>query len=198
MNDKIKNIIKAAAVPSGITAIMLTLMFFPAFSAALELRLDRVFYLPSWLTCHLVHYSWRHFAFDAAVFQILGTVVVLQGGMRRLLAVCAAALLAVPLAVPLLSPELTAYRGVSGIDTALVAAAAVHLLKDRVLPVRMAAVAVLAGILLKSCFEYQSGLCLFAGVDIFEPVASAHVAGMLSGGAATAAAIIKLKTKVLQ
>ncbi|MDD2478412.1 MAG: rhomboid family intramembrane serine protease [Victivallaceae bacterium] len=189
---------KAGVIPAILTLLMAVLMLFPELSGMLELRLDQPLRLPGCLTGHLVHYSWRHFALDATVFLALGTVAVMHGGVKRFLAICVTAMLTVSLALPLLSPELTAYRGISGVDTALVAAAAVYLLKDRVITVRFVALATLLGILLKSLFEYRSGISLFAGNDLFEPVASAHIIGMLCGSVVAVVAIFKTQTEVLQ
>lgn len=198
MNAKLRQVARAGLVPALLTLLMAVLMLFPELSGTLELRLDQRLNPLGCLTGHLVHYSWRHFAFDATVFLALGTVAVMHGGVKRLFWVCAVAMLTVSLALPLLSPELTAYRGVSGVDTALVAAAAVYLLKDHVITVRFAALAALVGILLKSLLEYRNGVSLFAGSEIFEPVASAHIIGMLCGGIVAAVAMFKSKIEVLQ
>ena len=78
------------------------------------------------ITCHLVHFGLEHFAWDAAVFVLLA-VLCWRLGWKRCLASLAAATLAIPAVLWILQPELPSYRGLSGLDSALYATAAVAL-----------------------------------------------------------------------
>jgi|GEM_PF-314597 len=76
------------------------------------------------VTGHLAHVSFEHFAWDVAAFVVAGIVCARLAPSLAWKTIAASAA-AVPAALWALSPELELYRGLSGIDSALFAAAAV-------------------------------------------------------------------------
>jgi hypothetical protein len=96
--------------------------------------------------------------------------------------------LLIPAAVWLACPELETYRGLSGVDSALLTLLAVGLLRDGLRPggrraVAAASAAVLLGFGAKLLYELASGAALFvdAGAAGFVPVPVAHAAGAAVG-----------------
>lgn len=137
------------------------------------------------LTGHLVHGSTSHLLWDVATFTIVGAWLerrIESGGLARLLLLLALAISAVMLVA--LPPGLSAYRGLSGIDSGLFVFAALLMARGsrgaaRWLPLTM--IAAFAG---KAAFEYATGSTLFASTaGGMVPVPLAH----LVGGAAAVA-----------
>lgn len=163
-------------LPAVLTLFMALLCAMPGVSTTLELHPHAPeFY--TLLTGHFVHYTWRHFFYDGAVFLVLGTIV----GTRNLITLTGITTIAVSLLLPVVAPEFTVYRGISAADTALVAFAACNLARDANRFRRIAARLVLAGILLKSGYETVTGECFFVSNEGFAPVAAAHLIGALCG-----------------
>lgn len=174
------NILKDLWLPGVITALMAVLMIFPEVSALFELRPGSS-PLYTWLTCHLVHYTWKHFLYDAAVFMALGLVVIRQYGIKWFAGLCLGSGIIIAMILPFAAPQFTAYRGISGIDTALVAVAAMFLLNDRNLFWRIAAGITLAGIIAKFGYETIMGAGVFVTEESFAPVGAAHLTGLICG-----------------
>lgn len=173
--------IKAAWLPTLITLGMAALAAMPGLSAALELRLDAPSPLFTLLTGHFVHHSWRHFLYDAAVFVALGSVAARQHGARAVLWTTLGTALAVSLLLPVVAPQFASYRGISAVDTALVAWVAWDLCRDTSRLLRVAAMGTLAGIMLKSGYEMVFARNLFVTDTGFAPVAAAHLVGAVCG-----------------
>jgi len=138
------------------------------------------------VTCHLAHFGLEHFAWDAAVFVLLA-VLCWRLGWKRCLASLAAATLAIPAVLWILQPELPSYRGLSGLDSALYATAAValgrRLWADGRHAWAAAAIGSLAALFAKVAYELATGQALFvdaAGMG-FVPVPLAHATGGLAG-----------------
>ena len=156
------------------TAALLTLLAVAATlldGSLLELRRGGELY--RLVTCHFTHWSYEQLAWDALVFLVLGMAC-----ERRNRAAFHATLLAsavvIPIAVLLFAPNVTAYRGLSGIDSALFALLlTLELRRSRL--VALCAVAFAA----KIAFEMTTGATVFvsdmgAGI-VAVPVA--HAAG---------------------
>gem|GEM_PF-6556031 len=159
------------------TASLLTLLAVAAAlldGSLLELRRGGELY--RFLTCHFTHWTYEQLAWDALVFLVLGMAC-----ERRNRAAFHATLLAsaivIPIAVLLFAPNVTAYRGLSGIDSALFALLlTLELRRSRM--VALCAVAFAA----KIVFEMTTGSTVFvsdlgAGV-VAVPIA--HLAGALA------------------
>lgn len=137
-------------------------------------------------TGHLAHYSLSHLGWDVLTFFVLASFVE-QRGRAMLKSILTLSALAIPAAVALVHPDMPAYRGLSGIDSALFTASMALLLasarRDRD---TFRAVASLAGLMLfaaKLLYEVIAGQTLFVNAESsgFVPVPSAHLAGGLCG-----------------
>jgi rhomboid family GlyGly-CTERM serine protease len=138
------------------------------------------------LTGHFVHWSHEHLVWDACTFLALGAACELRS-RERLLVCLAASVVAIPVVVWLLLPELERYAGLSGIDSALFGLLGAGLVREQWERGNSAALAV-AGVLclaflLKTGFEMSSGGTVFVG-DLAPGIVSvplAHLAGALAG-----------------
>jgi rhomboid family GlyGly-CTERM serine protease len=138
------------------------------------------------LTGHFTHWSAEQLLWDAAVFGALGLWCERTLGKRFLLVLLVAAP-AIAAAVWLGSPEISLYRGLSGLDSALFALAAVTLAREASREKRWlffaAAAVFLAGFCGKTAFEAHTMSTLF--VDSaragFRPLPLAHAAGAAAG-----------------
>ena len=161
-------------VPLLIAAVAICASLFPSFGALLELRPEAALTQP-WrlLTGHLAHWNERHLLWDLLVFLALAPLL----PPRRLLLLLPAAALLISAGVLLFHPELAAYRGLSGLDSALFAALALDLAR-RPLPLDRALGALaLALFAAKIVFELASGAALFAA-GTFVPLPLAHLLGL--------------------
>jgi rhomboid family GlyGly-CTERM serine protease len=138
------------------------------------------------LTCHLTHCNWEHLFWDAAMFALLGTLC--ERRDRTGWGVCClVSALAISCLVWVVQPEILAYRGLSGVDTALFVLLAIDVsarrwaARDWMSLVIIAAL--LIGLIAKTAYEAVTGGTLFvdhaqAG---FVAVPLAHLAGAATG-----------------
>ncbi len=130
----------------------------------------------------LVHLNFGHFAWDAAAFLLLGTIVEMEGRPRYAALLIAAAF--VPGLVFLATnPHSAGIQGSSGLDSALFAfIGAALLLKHEARPAaRMTGALLLAAITAKAAFEFFTGATLFAPVAGTASPALFHAASILTG-----------------
>lgn len=143
-------------------------------------------------TGHFTHFGFEHLSYDLGTFVAVGALCERRAptATRWLLALGAPALSWATLAA---SPQLESYRGLSGIDSMLFAAAGLSLiLSGGALARRMGAVA-LAAFAAKTGFELAFGQPLFVNSNAnFVVVPAAHGIGALLGAAP---AIWSLRTK---
>ncbi len=137
-----------------------------------------------WLTAHLAHFDANHLMWDLAVFAVLGAWI--ESGSRRLLStILVASAAAISAAVWFGMPELSSYRGLSGIDSALAAAVAVGLYRSAKSPSeRWLPLGLLAALAVKIAWEFSTGGTLFVTADTYVGVPLAHLVGALVGGMA--------------
>jgi rhomboid family GlyGly-CTERM serine protease len=148
------------------------------------------------LTCQWTHWSLDHLLWDAAVFAALGAVCE-RRDRRGFLATVLVAAVGVPVAVYLSRPELLAFRGLSGIDSALVGLVLADLTagyvrrKDR----RGVATTVFISFLFlaKTGDELVTGNALFVDATAagFVAVPEAHLVGFAIGIAVTLTSILR-------
>ena len=137
------------------------------------------------MSCHLTHWSFDQLFWDVLAFGVLGYLCE-QTGRLRLLAMLLLSSFAVSASVLLLHPELTSYRGLSGVDSALFAYLACYIAEsgyrnsDRTwLLGGVAAWLVFVG---KVAFELCTGQTLFVeAAGDFQSLPISHVAGALAG-----------------
>ena len=140
------------------------------------------------LTCQLTHWSWEHLFWDAAALLFLGWVLEREA-LRSMLICLGLSAILIPAVVHFGLPELTTYRGLSGIDSAVFVLLAVTLFRtcqadgDRLWT--WACVATLTGFTAKVGFEFLSGGTLFVDAQAARmlPVPLVHVVGGVLGAA---------------
>jgi len=150
----------------------------------LELRPDAS--LLRVLTCHFTHWSFEQLAWDALAFTALG-VACARRNARATHATLLASLLLIPVAVFALAPEVGAYRGLSGLASALFALLLALERRRLTWPVVTFAILFAA----KLAFEAITGGAVFANDmgDNVVAVPVAHLAGALLGVIAGVAVI---------
>ena len=125
-------------------------------------------------TCHFTHFTYEQLAWDALVFLLLAIACERRnrGAFRATLL---ASVIVVPIAVLAFS-NVTTYRGLSGIDSALFGL----LLVSEWRRSRLAAFCAVA-FAAKMIFEISTGATVFVHSDSFIAVPVAHIAGALVG-----------------
>lgn len=137
--------------------------------------------------CHLIHWSAEHFFWDIGMFVLLAGFCE-RWWPRACYLTLAVSAIAIPLAVAIGHPEITSYRGLSGLDTGLFALLATRLLigslaaRDRVGGFLFAGM--LAALAAKVAMEFQTGDLWFVTPADFTPLPLAHLIGGLIGVAA--------------
>jgi rhomboid family GlyGly-CTERM serine protease len=137
------------------------------------------------LTCHFTHWSPDHLFWSAGTFAAL-SFVAYRTAPRLGLACVAASALTVGLTISC-GTQLTHYRGLSGIDSALFALLATLFLFDnlaaRQMPRALASAALLLALAAKLAYECLTHSALFVRPDPagVTPVPLAHAAGALTG-----------------
>ena len=135
-------------------------------------------------TSHFAHFSAKHFYYDWIVFVALGLTCETRWPSRTRWALALAAV-CIPLVVAFHATLLDSYRGLSGLDSALITLLAFGLrfepgfegLRWRVLPWL-----VCAGMGAKVFFEIQTQGTVFVRESVlFVPVPGAHLVGALVG-----------------
>jgi rhomboid family GlyGly-CTERM serine protease len=140
--------------------------------------------VPRLLTCHALHWSASHLVWDLAVFCVLGALCELRH-RRRFVATLVTSAVLIPLGIALLHPEITRYRGLSGIDSALFGLLAAdvgrqrHREGDRTGTLVMGLF--LLGLAGKIGLECLRGDNLFVADSSFVPLPWAHALGGLVG-----------------
>jgi rhomboid family GlyGly-CTERM serine protease len=126
-------------------------------------------------TCHFTHFTYEQLAWDAIVFLILGFACTRRNG-GAFQATLLASIVVVPIAVLLFAPNVTTYRGLSGLDSALFALLLTTESRRSGLVAFCA-----AGFAMKLIFEMTTGATVFVSGAAFAPVPVAHVAGAVIG-----------------
>lgn len=145
--------------------------------------------LPALVSCHLAHWSTQHLFWDVLMFFVLGWHLEKSIAKPYYFTLIASSLL-IPLGVLVMQPEITSYRGLSGIDTALFALLCTSKLASGYREGSQRSIALFLFLLLamwsKLLFEFSTGGVMFVRNDNFTPVPAAHlcgaVIGMLVGG----------------
>ena len=138
-------------------------------------------------TCHLTHWNAEHLQWDLLMFVVLGAAY----ASCEIRARCGGAW---PMAASVVTglvwcffPEMPAYRGLSGIDTALFTLLAVELVRDARRDgnraIALAAGGLLAGFAAKTLYEAATGQTFFVDQDAagFAPLVWDHLAAAIVG-----------------
>lgn len=172
----------------GVFLLAVALAFSPTMSQALQFDRAAVADGQLWraFTGHLTHWNLDHFFWDAVVFAVLGVMCEWRHRGRYLVCLIISAIL-IPLFVSICLPELTIYRGLSGLDTALFTMLACYMLAERWAAREwvwvLTTASLLLGLGLKVVFEVVTGATLFvdAVAANFQPIPLAHVVGACVG-----------------
>lgn len=175
------------AVSLMVSACVVALFALPGMAGVCEWQRSAVLSGEWWrfLSGHLTHTSGVNLAWNLAAFLGLGAICEFQD-RRRFVLTTLLAVAAVPLAVLIATPEMSAYRGLSGIASALFGLLLVTVLRRAREQGRRELVWILwlAGLLFlgKIVYEVCVGQALFA-VDSsgFVPLPVAHLAGAAAG-----------------
>jgi rhomboid family GlyGly-CTERM serine protease len=137
-------------------------------------------------TSHFVHWSGNHLFWDTLALGVLGLLCERDRLLPFLACVAISAVL-IPLMLCFAAPQMTTYRGLSGIDSALFALLAVRtgrqsLFEQDWLKLGLACI-VAAGFATKVGFEFLTGATLFvdSAAAGMTPAPLAHVVGSLVG-----------------
>ena len=130
------------------------------------------------LTCHFTHWSYEQLAWDALAFIALA-IACHRRDRRAFRATLLAGIVLIPLAILVFAPEVTAYRGLSGLASAMFALLLTLERQRMRWPVVLCAI----GFGAKIAFETITGGTVFVG-GMGENVVSvpvAHLAGAIIG-----------------
>ena len=134
-----------------------------------------------WITGHMVHWTDDNLTLDVLMFVVLGLLVEATRRERLLPCVVLSAA-AISTANWLCLSEMTYYRGLSGIDSALFVFVAIEIMRtsrrENTLFREVLGGGALAVFVAKSLYEVFTGDALFVHeTTVFSPVPLAHVAG---------------------
>ena len=136
------------------------------------------------LTSHLVHHNLEHLFWDLLVFVGIGAALERRSPILFGATFIVSAVAIPPLAL-LSQPLALTYRGLSGIDTALFAAFAMHSLIRAWLDRKYLVSSIFGGLLLsmigKCQFEIVTGNTLFVSSTQFVTLVAAHLVGATVG-----------------
>ncbi len=137
------------------------------------------------LSGHLAHWNGEHLFWDLATFTALGLGCerIARG---RYFACLLLSAVAIPASIVWLQPQISVYRGLSGIDTAIFSLLAAVLLRQMIAERQWQWVAgiaaLLAGLMAKTGFELVTGSTLFVdSATAFVPLPLAHIIGAAVG-----------------
>jgi rhomboid family GlyGly-CTERM serine protease len=160
----------------------------PSLGALLQFDRAEIFAGEIWrlATCYLTHWNADHLRWDLLMFVGLGAVCEMRSPWRMRVCVATAAATVSGL-VYLVFPDVQAYRGLSGIDTALFTLLAIDLMREawnrQNYVLGLTALGLFVGLGLKTAFEAATGHTYFVDVQTagFVPLVWDHVAAGVVG-----------------
>lgn len=175
-------------ITTMIPAASVALALCPSASSLLEFNRVAVATGDWWrvLTGHLPHFGLEHLIWDAGVFAVLGIICERRSRTATLSCVGISALL-IPAAICLMMPEISTYRGLSGIATALFAMLGMMMFVDSCRQGDHSRTAItallLTGMVAKIAWEFHSGSAVFVvpSAHSFVAVPLAHLVGAAIG-----------------
>lgn len=133
---------------------------------------------------HWTHFDTSHLFWDLLMFVVLSAACEFRFG-RGYWAVIAVSLPIITGLIGWTRPEITHYRGLSGIDTGLFVWVAVDFVRTswtrRQRGFSLAGVAAIAALIGKLIFEANTGQTLFVDSTTFDPLVESHLAGVAVG-----------------
>jgi rhomboid family GlyGly-CTERM serine protease len=140
------------------------------------------------VTGHFTHWNADHLFWDVLAFAVLGCMCEYRSRSVWLACLAGSALL-IPLTLVIVRPEISLYRGLSGIDSALFVMAVIFRIQDACLNGDRPTVTLLAitglGFGFKLAYEVTTGTTLFVDSHAagFVPLVESHIAGAIAGTA---------------
>ncbi len=181
-----KNILLQNPITAIVATVTLFLFLIPEAEALIEFPAQQNSLLTLYQTaaCHLLHWSPEHLFWDLGMFVVIGGLCERMCRTNFVWTLAASAILIPPL-VAVFHPELTVYRGLSGIDTALFGLAASTLVIQKLRQRDGLSALIFSGLIVamigKIGYELVVGQTLFVDDGSFLPVPLAHVVGASVG-----------------
>lgn len=136
------------------------------------------------LTCHWTHWSGEHLVWDVVMFAVV-TGLCERSSRRTTLITLGSSALAIPVVLWQFQPGLYAYRGLSGLDSAVFLLAIVQMMGRELSRRQWGRVVLLSGFVaafaLKVAYECCFSATVFVQTNDFTPVPLAHAAGAVVG-----------------
>ncbi|HWN97080.1 MAG TPA: rhombosortase [Methylomirabilota bacterium] len=183
--------------------VALALWSSPTLSQWCEWDRTQPWQLWRWLTAHFCHWSVEHLAWDLVVFAVLGAICERHDRAQFLISLAVAAV-AITLATCLFLPNLTSYRGLSGLDSTLFGWLAAKLFADAISKrdgkLAVVTAAFTCAFIVKLAFEWTSASTVFVSNTRgdFVPVPLAHAVGAVVGIAVNAISRTRCARRLLQ
>lgn len=158
----------------------------PSLASALELNFESVADGRWWqlITGHFTHYDGNHLFWDLLMFVGLGFACEQRHGKWFAPAILVT-MLAIAAGIRLFCPDITTYRGLSGLDTGLFVWFVADQCRDRIKEADYKAMLLWLvpslGLLGKMVFEAVTGQTLFVDSSGFVPLVESHLAGAVAG-----------------
>ena len=206
MNNNYKNCITGylANIPFLITFFAIIIFYCPELNNFLQYNITAINNYELWrlITGHFTHWNFEHLFWDLLMFAIFGKLVYKNNPKAFMFIIIFTPLLT-SVATIILNPSMHFYRGLSGIDTALFAYAAIAINqayrrkyremltikptcgikrnKYKWQLIEAIPIGMLILLILKTCFELYTGTNLFVSSKTFSPAPLAHLAGLFTG-----------------
>ena len=181
-----KQIVRSFPCTVSVALMAIGLLVIPTDFAWLETNFESIGAGQWWRiwTGHLLHFDSNHLIWDLLMFVVLGTAC--ERGRSRTFAVALMVLGAlITASLAIYCPEITVYRGLSGIDTGLFVWLVVeqiqHSFSDRRRSKAFLWCLALLGLAGKLTFEATTGQTLFVDSNGFQPLVESHLAGLVGG-----------------
>ena len=177
-------------IPITLTIATATLMVFliPGLEGVLDYQTNApaLHQLLQIFTCHTAHWSFDHLLWDLVMFVTMGVICERRNSTQFAIVLILSAI-AIPLFVSSFSLEVSSYRGLSGLDTALFGLAVLYLVRSAIQEQNWPGVGMYGflffGMMGKIAYEYFVGGTLFVNSDGFTAVPLAHLVGAVIGTA---------------
>jgi len=173
------------AVVLAVAAVVISalIQLVPALARLAELDRGAVAAGQWWrvLSCHLAHWGWPHWAGD--ISALVGLWWLAENRIRWVLPMCLAAALAVSVTVLLGAGDVTSYRGMSGVNHALLVWVLLARAAETRGGLRIGCIVTLVGIAGKIAYEFtiDATAPAYSLPDEIALVAASHAAGAVVG-----------------
>lgn len=192
-------VLRIPFLSAGVAAFTLGVWMLPGAGEVLQYERDAIISGEVWrpISGHFTHWTASHVFWDLVAFAVLGPLVECRSRALFARTVLASAA-AISTGVWFLAPTFEAYRGLSGVDSALFGAVVAWIAGDGIArrTWRGAMPALAAGVVfaVRTVCEVASGVPVFVGVDAaFTSLPIAHLLGALTGAALGVAGRMRMR-----